>query len=229
MLIVLSWRIFQRPSYEIFLRTHQGLAVLCAYSVWRHLPADRAFPRTYLYIFAGLFGMTLALEGGTIVARNGFSHYHRSHGTISSSCGMVKIRLQLSKSLSVKPGQYIKLWLPSASFWSFLQCHPFVVTSWSVAPQSTIDLFVQPRRGFTREILYLAQPVKEAKPHWVMFSGPYGRSIPVGKYEKVMMVADGAGIAAQLPYLKRLIHGYHARQVFTRRIHLIWQISNTGG
>lgn len=44
-----------------------------------------------------------------------------------------------------------------------------------------------------------------------------------------MMVADGAEIAAQLPYLKRLIHGYHARQVFTRRIHLIWQISDMGG
>lgn len=196
LLTILSWRVFQRPSYEIFLRAHQGLGILCAYSVWRHLPADRIFPRIYLYIFAGFFGVTLALEGGTVVARNGFSHYGRSHATITSSCGMVKIRLQLSKPLKVEPGQYIKLWLPSASFWAFLQCHPFMVASWSVTPQSTIDLFVQPRRGFTRELLHLSRPAKEAKSHWIMFSGPYGQTIPVGKYEKVMMVADGAGIAA---------------------------------
>ena len=228
LLTVLSSRIFQRPSYEIFLSTQQGLAILCAFSVWRHLPSDRHFPHIYLYVFASLFGMTLALEGVTIVARNRFSYYRRSQATITSACGMVKVRIQLSKPLRVEPGQYIKLWLPSASFWAFLQCHPFVVTSWSVTPQSTIDLFVQPRRGFTRELLHLARPVKEAKPRWVMFSGPYGQTIPVGRYEKVMLVADGAGIAAQLPYLKRLIHGYHARQVFTRRIHLIWQISDMG-
>ena len=61
-----------------------------------------------------------------------------------------------------------------------------------------------------------------------MFSGPYGQTISAGKYEKVVMVADGVGIAAQLPYLQKLIHGYHTRQGFTRRIHLIWQISDIG-
>jgi NAD(P)H-flavin reductase len=61
-----------------------------------------------------------------------------------------------------------------------------------------------------------------------MFSGPHGQVLPVGKYETVMMVADGVGIAAQLPYLKSLIHGYHARRVVTRRIHLVWQIDSLG-
>jgi hypothetical protein len=28
--------------------------------------------------------------------------------------------------------------------------------------------------------------------------------------------------------LKSLIHGYHARQVVTRRIHLVWQIDSLG-
>ena len=59
-------------------------------------------------------------------------------------------------------------------------------------------------------------------------SGPYGLSISVGRYAKVILAADDVGIAAQLPYLKRLIHGYHSRQVVTRRIHLIWRISDIG-
>jgi hypothetical protein len=42
-------------SYEIFLRTHQALAALAAYSIWRHLSSEKAFPRVYLYISVGLF------------------------------------------------------------------------------------------------------------------------------------------------------------------------------
>jgi NAD(P)H-flavin reductase len=48
------------------------------------------------------------------------------------------------------------------------------------------------------------------------------------EYETVLIVASGFGIAAQLPYLKRLIHGYNAREVRARRIHLVWQIENKG-
>ena len=92
----------------------------------------------------------------------------------------------------------------------------------------TLDLFVLPRRGFTRELLDRARDRDEVKMKWVIFSGPHGKSIPVGTYENVLLVADGAGIAAQLPYLKKLIHDYHNRRSFTRRIHLVWQISDIG-
>lgn len=34
-----------------------------------------------------------------------------------------------------------------------------------------------------------------------LFSGPYGRGIPVGDYGKVLMIATDSGIVAQLPYL----------------------------
>ncbi|UNI15348.1 hypothetical protein JDV02_001888 [Purpureocillium takamizusanense] len=40
------------------------------------------------------------------------------------------------------------------------------------------------------------------------------------------MVASGFGIAAQLPYLKRLLHGYNSRRIRTRRIHLVWKLKS---
>jgi NAD(P)H-flavin reductase len=46
----------------------------------------------------------------------------------------------------------------------------------------------------------------------------------MGGYKNILMVASGFGIAAQLPYLKRLIHGYNARQLCARRVHLVWQV-----
>lgn len=46
-----------------------------------------------------------------------------------------------------------------------------------------------------------------------MFSRPHGRSIPTGDCENILMVGSSFVIAAHLPYLKQLIHGYNAREV----------------
>lgn len=221
-------RIAQKPSYEVFLLTHILLAAICVYSIWEHLPTKQLFPRLYLYVFMSILGATLSLQSVIVLIRNGVFHWRPSYATITYSTGMVRLRLQLSKPLDIKPGQHISLWMPSVSFWAWLQMHPFVVTSWTARPQTTLELFVQPRRGFTRDLLRLASQGEQGEDKWIMFSGPHGQTVPAGEYNKVVLVADDAGIAAQLPYLKRLIHGYHAGQVLTRKIHLVWQISDIG-
>lgn len=163
-----------------------------------------------------------------IIFRNGCSYRRGSRVTITSTCGMVQLKVHLAKPLQIEPGQFVNLWMPSVSLGACLQSHPFLVTSWSAEPQRTLDIFVQPRRGMTRDLLHLARQGAVLENRWAVFGGPYGQTIPAGQYEKVVMVADGVGIAAQLPYLQKLIHGYHARQAFTRRIHLIWQVSDIG-
>ena len=48
----------------------------------------------------------------------------------------------------------------------------------------------------------------------------------IGDYEKVLMVASGFEIAAQLPFIKELIQGFNRSEVRTRNIHLIWQLND---
>lgn len=48
------------------------------------------------------------------------------------------------------------------------------------------------------------------------------------EHESIPMVASGFGIAAHLPYLKKLIYSYNTRAVRARRIHLVWQIESKG-
>jgi len=50
----------------------------------------------------------------------------------------------------------------------------------------------------------------------------------MGDCGNILMVASGFGIAARLPYLKQLIHGYNAREVRARRIYLVWQVRDIG-
>jgi NAD(P)H-flavin reductase len=128
--------------------------------------------------------------------------------------------LRLSKPLMMDAGQYINLWIPSVSFWSFLQTHPFTVISWDAKGQDTLDLLIEPRRGLTRELLNHAKKGYTINP-LVMFSGPHGIKVPMGEYESVLMVASGFGIAAFVPHLKKLIYAYNIHAVRTRRIHLV--------
>ena len=63
---------------------------------------------------------------------------------------------------------------------------------------------------------------------WVLFRGPHRKSLPMDDCENIFIVASGLGIAAHLPYLKQLIHGYNAREVRARRVHLAWQVRDIG-
>ena len=59
-----------------------------------------------------------------------------------------------------------------------------------------------------------------------LFSGPHCSDAPIDDYGKVLMVATGFGIAAQLPLLKELIQEFNQSQVRTHSIHLLWQLNN---
>jgi len=237
-LLLLSHPFLRKPSYEIFLRLHQSLAVLSAFSIWQHLglktiwPKSYVFPQLYVYIFTWAFFCTFLFLLGATAYRNWPLKSGYSRAYITHVDDAVKIRLKLSKPVKVKPGQYICLWLPTVSLWSFVQTHPFTVTSWSEEEQESLELLIEPRKGLTQRLLERSKANRKARrslsPCLALFTGPHGTSTPVGRYETVLMVASGFGIAAQLPYLKRLIHGYNACTIETRRVHLVWQLETTG-
>jgi NAD(P)H-flavin reductase len=121
---------------------------------------------------------------------------------------IVRIRITVLRPVEIKAGQYINLWIPSVS-WYIFQSHPFVVTNWAEGKQGILELFIQLRGGLTCELFsYGMLDMYDSVPRRAFFSGPYGISIPVMEYETILMVATGFGIAAQLPYLRKLIYGY---------------------
>ena len=229
LLLLLSYPLFRKPSYELFLRSHQALAIASVYTTWRHLPSDKLFPRFYVYLSVSLFLSTSISQCGRVLYQNGIFHHGLPRAHITLVGGAIKIQVHVRKPLEVKAGQYVNLWIwiPSISFWTVIQSHPFVVTSWADGQQYTLDLFIEPRRGLTRELFYHGQN-RSARNPLVLFSGPHGSSAPMDEYQNIVMIASGFGIAAQLPYLKQLIHGYNTREVRARRVHLIWQIQDIG-
>lgn len=176
-----------------------------------------------MLIGGALFLTSAIISLGCVLYRNSSG---LSLAQISFVNGTTQIRLRLSRPLKVRAGQYINLWVPSVSLWSFTQTHPFVVTSWSQKPQKYIDLFIEPRRGFTKDLLTLSEHGPTTSMAW--FSGPHGKPLPISRYENVVMLASGSGIAAHLPYLKKLAHDQRSREIPVRRVHLIWQMERRG-
>ena len=64
--------------------------------------------------------------------------------------------------------------------------------------------------------------------HITFFSGPHCSGATIDDYEKILMMASGFGIAAQLPFLKELIQKFNRSEVRTRTVHLIWQLNDLG-
>jgi NAD(P)H-flavin reductase len=140
---------------------------------------------------------------------------------------IIKIRVTLGRPLGIGAGQCIHLWMPSVSLGSWMQSHPFVVTSWSPEKQTTLELFVQVHRGFTATLHQRASATGSAS-FCAFVIGPFGISHSLSQYETVVAVASNAGIAGVVPYLKQLLYSYNTLTGQIRRLHLVWEVDTLG-
>jgi NAD(P)H-flavin reductase len=191
----------------------------------------------YFYIAtAGTFVVTLAFEGGQFLFRNGVltnkmpaveEIFKYPEGDKSSP---FQVTILLQEPLEVKPPQHINIWIPSLGVRYLLQSHPFVVTSWTGKKQTSLELLIEPRHGWTKRLQSKAvtKTGHSGGLGRVLFTGPHGISVPVDEYEYVFMVASGYGIIPHLPLLERLIQGALAHEVRARRICLVWELEDIG-
>lgn len=202
----------------------------------QHLLAQRHSPSIYLFIALSIFALTSFLQLVAFLYFNGLlagrgcpralvSFSVREAKEDSSAVTAIRIRILLPRLVKVQAGQYINLWMPSVSLRSWMQTHPFTVTSWSRDHQDTMELLVQPRHGLTADLLRYAPAAAESSISFLaFFTGPHGISENVDRYESVLVIARGFGIATVIPYLKKMIYGYNTCTSQVRRLHLVWQV-----
>ena len=226
--VTLCLPFFRNTWFEAFLHAHHSLTVVAIYGSWVHISPRGLLPRFYMYALTAFAGSFAVLLSGIVVWRNAVFRDRLPRADILNLKGAVLVRVFLSRPVHVQAGQHITLWvfMPSTSFHTLFEYHPFVVASWSDGPLDKLDLLIEPRSGLTRHLLHRSQTRTDRCR--ALFSGPHGNSVPVGNYEVVLMVASGYGIAAQLPYLKQLLHDYNSRKARSRRIHLVWELKTLG-
>ncbi|KAH2651742.1 hypothetical protein KXV32_004281 [Aspergillus fumigatus] len=108
----------------------------------------------------------------------------------------------------------------------FLRCHAYEVflrvISWSNEEQDTLELFVQPWRGFLADLLRAAEDGPVSFPAYI--TGPHGTSELVDQYESVLAIATDFGVAAVIPYFRKLIDNCNKSVARARRLHFVWQV-----
>ncbi|KAL4756094.1 NADPH oxidase family protein [Aspergillus foveolatus] len=238
---------FTFPLHELQnLFTMLVMAGIFVYGTWQHISRNQSM-RIYVLIALGTFIVNLTLQLITVLYRNGlFTGRGAPRAIVSFSVREARmaatghepkkegadvkaahIRLILPRPVQVEAGQYINLWMPSVSLWSWMQTHPFTVISWSKCTQDTMELLVQPRHGLTADLLrYAPVAVESSVSFLALFTGPHGTSEDVSQYESIIVIASGYGIATAIPYLKKLIYGYNTCTSQVRRLHLVWQVES---
>ncbi|KAL1620001.1 hypothetical protein SLS56_009845 [Neofusicoccum ribis] len=205
--------------YEPFLRVHQLSSIVGAFSLWWHVSTTNTFVFICQTVIAIVFLTALVTHIAMILYRNDVYHGGPA-ARITGSDELVQIELELKKPLSIQPGQYVNLWIPSLGICSFAQSHPFIVVSWSETPMHSLRLVVEPLNGLTRKMAEAAN--RSSEPRKALFSGPHGKSFTLQGYSNVVIIATGLGIFAQLPYLQKLAHCSDKR-----RIHVVWYMGSS--
>ena len=126
-LILQTVRLFQLPSYELFLRSHQVAALVTVYALWKHTTFGLKLPGLYVYISAGIFLIMFLLQCLVVIYRNFGLGGRHSRVLISKHRGTVRMSIDVPKPLKIRAGQYVNIWIPSVSLLSFIQSHPFTI------------------------------------------------------------------------------------------------------
>lgn len=85
-----------------------------------------------------------------------------------------------------------------------------------------IYLLIEGRRGFSRAL----RQCKDVSS--VILDGPYGKSPPLDRFDKVLLIAHGVGIAAHLLTIRHLLRAHEEQTARVRRVSLTWVLENKG-
>lgn len=151
--------------------------------MWKHTASGWKLPGLYVYIASAIFVSTFVLQALILLYRNITFRNGHARALISKQRGTVRMSIDVPRPLNVQAGQYVNVWMPSISFWSFLQSHPFTIASWDTrGNNTTLDLMIVPRRGFTRELYTSAEESLESIPE--QSTAAEARSTRSSEYDK---------------------------------------------
>ena len=106
------------------------------------------------------------------------------------------VSIMLPRPWNFKPGQHVRLCIPSLSWGSLFQWHPFALSSYElINGNMVIHLIIRERKGFTA---LLAKRGKSGHEMVALIDGPYGTQIKLRTYGTVLLFANGIGIAGLL-------------------------------
>lgn len=224
----------RRWSPTLFRWTHLLLSLIILSGTGIHVVlmtgSFLSLPSILLFTAAGLLAMSWVLRLGR--------HLYRGRGEITHYDILghtVRLWVRLQHGIATNSGTYFYIQFPSLALRARFQKHLLPVSFWKATS-----------RGSTKDISFLipysqdlATYLQRRRTVRVQMDGPYGEQLGLGRYELVMLVADGEGIAGILSLALSILsrrkydeddkaQGLRSRFYCdkTRKVDLIWRLQD---
>lgn len=207
----------------MFRYCHVCFAAIIVVAGFVHLtPVDVSKPSAILLVItASMYILLVSMRTGMFILQ-------RAKAAIYHGDGLLKVDLELTRSIRVRAGQHVWLRIPSTGHTSFAESHPFAIASWGEKQNGKakhITLLIDVRAGFTRKLKILANSESTNSQRFNAYiDGPYGQAIKAEDYGTVILYATGIGIGAQLATIRQLLECREASTAKTQRITLLWEV-----
>ncbi|KAM3066520.1 hypothetical protein ACMFMG_012018 [Clarireedia jacksonii] len=153
-LTLFSFSYVRRKFYESFCYFHVFFAAVIVLAGYAHMtPIGVSNSSAILFIITGsMYLLLFSMRTGMLILQPALV-------SVGQGDGLLKIELRLWKPTRITAGQHIWLRIPSTSYTSFAESHPFMIASWHKTEDGRADritILVEPKRGFTRKLKLIA-------------------------------------------------------------------------
>lgn len=220
----------RRYYYELFLVLHIGLGVLTLLGMWYHV---EIFDGQYNWCIWPCLIIWLAdrvLRSWRLITLNRVASF--SAVEYDSKSNVVSLQVPVSTAQRPQAGQYYFLYFLNGL--AFYESHPFTVSSWKAADTLikpnvyALEFLIRPYNGFTKKLADAATgpTTKPSGRVRVLAEGPYGPAHNLKKFDSLVFVVGGTGIAIALAYLTSLHDSTMTSKspYRARRIHIVWAV-----
>ncbi|KAK9144959.1 hypothetical protein Sjap_004862 [Stephania japonica] len=139
-------------------------------------------------------------------------------------CGVVELHVSKSPGLRYAPMSIMFINIPSISK---LQWHPFTVTSDCNMETNKLSILIKCEGNWSRA-LYKTLSLHSPDQLCVSVEGPYGpTSLPFLRYDSLVMVSGGSGIAAFIPIIKDIVYNSTTQNYPIQEILIICSFKRT--
>ncbi|KID93554.1 ferric-chelate reductase, partial [Metarhizium majus ARSEF 297] len=217
----------RRRRFEAFLIIHIALSVLILATMLGHVQIFKGRYNALVWVPSLVWLLDRILRAARVLSFNPVIWNTTALVSYNERAHMVRVVVPVSSSLyRIQPGTFYYIMVLNR--WNFWESHPFTVASAAadetpkVAPQETSPLLerspslaersegqmtflIRPYDGFTLRLK------EDAESSWpkpaairVAIDGPYGETLPLHHFDRVLFVVGGSGIAVALSYLRTL-------------------------
>jgi predicted ferric reductase len=191
--------------------------------VWHVLPFE-FWKLIFPTISIGIFSLVTLFR----IIRTGPRAYIQSIPESIPDQSIIRFNVKTRGDLKIKPGQFHYLYFSGLRWRYRFQGHPFMVAWCEYEAKgeekfTNLTFLLQPQRGLTARLInelrlsILRSETITSLP--VRFGGPYGQDLHLEKYQTVILVAKGIGIAGVLPYAgylgRRILHDIEIKNQLT--------------